>query len=342
MSNKAFFKSLLDNIKESKQEPLHLNSKVLLIDSMNTFLRCFTMIQHLNYQGHHIGGLTGFLKSIGFAINHIKPTRVILCFEGAGSTTNRKYLYPEYKANRKLIKVTHWDTFNNKEEESESIENQIVRLIDYLQQLPINLVAIDKIEADDVIGYLSTHLPGEVVIMSADKDFLQLVSPKVSVYSPIKKKFYTPAMVKEEYKVSAANFINYKILTGDDSDNLPGVKGIGEKKLLKLFPEFVNEEKYSFQYMMETAEQKIDEHALYGNIINFKHQLDINRQLMDLTNPVLTEEAVDEIEALISSSPFKYNKTNFLRMYNEDFLGNSIPNVEFWLSNTFSYLTAYK
>ena len=149
-------------------------------------------------------------------------------------------------------------------------------------------------------------------------------------------------MVKEEYKVSAANFINYKILTGDDSDNLPGVKGIGEKKLLKLFPEFVNEEKYSFQYMMETAEQKIDEHALYGNIINFKHQLDINRQLMDLTNPVLTEEAVDEIEALISSSPFKYNKTNFLRMYNEDFLGNSIPNVEFWLSNTFSYLTAYK
>ena len=70
------------------------------------------MIQHLNYQGHHIGGLTGFLKSIGFAINHIKPTRVILCFEGAGSTTNRKYLYPEYKANRKLIKVTNWDTFD--------------------------------------------------------------------------------------------------------------------------------------------------------------------------------------------------------------------------------------
>ena len=94
--------------------------------------------------------------------------------------------------------------------------------------------------------------------------------------------------------------------------------------------------------MMETAEQKIDEHALYGNIVNFKHQLDINRQLMDLTNPVLTEEAVEEIEALISSSPFKMNRTEFLRMYNEDFLGNSIPNVEFWLSNTFSYLTSYK
>ena len=94
--------------------------------------------------------------------------------------------------------------------------------------------------------------------------------------------------------------------------------------------------------MMETAEQKIDEHALYGNIVNFKHQLNINRQLMDLSNPVLSEEAVAELDELISAPPFKYNRTNFLRMYNEDFLGNSIPNVEFWLSNTFSYLTSYK
>jgi 5'-3' exonuclease len=300
------------------------------------------MIQHLNYQGHHIGGLTGFLKSIGFAINHIKPTRVILCFEGAGSTTNRKYLYPEYKANRKLIKVTNWDTFDNKEEETESIENQIIRLVNYLQILPVNLIAVDKIEADDIIGHLATHLPGEVVIMSADKDFLQLVNDRVSVYSPVKKKFYNPRMILDEYKVSAANYLNYKILTGDDSDNLPGVRGIGHKKLLKLFPEFVNEEKYTFKYMIDKAEEKIEEHALYGNIVNFKHQLDINRQLMDLTNPVLTEEAVAEIEELIVTSPYKYNRTEFLRMYNEDFLGNSIPNVEFWLSNTFSYLTSYK
>jgi hypothetical protein len=63
---------------------------------------------------------------------------------------------------------------------------------------------------------------------------------------------------------------------------------------------------------------------------------------MDLTNPVLTEEAVAELEELISTSPFKMNRTEFLRMYNGDFLGNSIPNVEFWLSNTFSYLTSYK
>ena len=87
---------MLDNIKQSKDEPLHLNSKVLLIDSMNTFLRSFAMINHMNPNGAHIGGLTGFLKSIGFAIRHIKPTRVILVFDGIGSTTNKKNLFPVY------------------------------------------------------------------------------------------------------------------------------------------------------------------------------------------------------------------------------------------------------
>ena len=61
---------MLDNIKNTREEPLHLNSKVLLIDSMNTFLRSFAMINHMNPSGAHIGGLTGFLKSIGFALQH--------------------------------------------------------------------------------------------------------------------------------------------------------------------------------------------------------------------------------------------------------------------------------
>ena len=96
------FKQMLDNIKQSKDEPLHLNSKVLLIDSMNTFLRSFAMINHMNPNGAHIGGLTGFLKSIGFAIRHIKPTRVILVFDGNGSTTNKKNLYHKFNKGKIL------------------------------------------------------------------------------------------------------------------------------------------------------------------------------------------------------------------------------------------------
>lgn len=336
------FKHILDNIKNTKEDPLHLNSRVLLVDSMNTFLRSFAMINHMNPSGAHIGGLTGFLKSIGFAIRHIKPTRVILIFDGAGSTTNKKNLYPEYKAHRKLQRITNWDGFDGKEDESASIENQMLRLVEYLKCLPVDLLSIDKVEADDVIGYITNKLDSEVHIMSADQDFLQLVNDKVTVYSPIKKKFYTPKLVKEEYGLYPQNFINKKILMGDDSDNIPGVKGLGPKKLFKLFPELENDLNVTLESMLSKSEELINEHGLYGDICNFKKQLLINQQLMDLSDPDMPEDSIEEIEQVLTNKPNKLDKLHFLKLYNEDRLGNSIPNVEIWLNEIFSYLQVYK
>jgi len=340
MMNKTY-KQILDSIKQSKEEPLHLNSKVLLIDSMNTFLRSFAMINHMNPSGAHIGGLTGFLKSIGFAIRHIKPTRVILVFDGTGSTVNKKNLYPEYKAHRKIQRITNWDGFDGKEDEAESIENQLVRLVQYLKCLPVSMLSIDKIEADDVIGYIANKLEDEVYIMSADQDFMQLVTPKVTVYSPIKKKFYTPNLVKEEYGLYPQNFINQKILMGDNSDNIPGVKGLGPKKLFKLFPELEGKEYITLDSIFEKCNIS-ESHGLYNDILNFKKQLLINQQLMDLSDPNIPEEDIAEIETVINNEPNKIDKLHFLKLYNEDKLGNSIPNVEIWMTEVFSYLQAYK
>jgi len=341
MMNKTF-KHILDNIKNTKEEPLHLNSRVLLIDSMNTFLRSFAMINHMNPSGAHIGGLTGFLKSIGFAIRHIKPTRVICIFDGSGSTTNKKNLYPEYKAHRKLQRITNWDGFDGKEDESASIENQMLRLIEYLKCLPVDLLSIDKIEADDVIGHIVGKMENEVYIMSADQDFMQLVSDKVTIYSPIKKKFYTPKLVKEEYGLYPQNFINKKILMGDDSDNIPGVKGLGPKKLFKLFPELDGTHTVTLDSILTKSEELIKEHGLYGDVVNFKKQLLINQQLMDLSNPDISEDSLEEIEQVLTNQPNKLDKLHFLKLYNEDRLGNSIPNTEIWLNEIFSYLQVYK
>ena len=119
------FRKILDSLKEAKEEPRHRNGHVLLVDSLNTFLRSFVTVHHLNPQGNHIGGLTGFLKSVGHAIRLIDPTRVILVFDGHGGSTNKRYLYPEYKANRHIAKISNWDAFDNQEEESESITSQI-------------------------------------------------------------------------------------------------------------------------------------------------------------------------------------------------------------------------
>ena len=77
-----------------------VQDSILIIDGLNTFLRSFTMINHINPDGHHIGGLTGFLKSVGYAIKMIDPTKVIIVFDGAGGSNSKRNLYPEYKANR--------------------------------------------------------------------------------------------------------------------------------------------------------------------------------------------------------------------------------------------------
>ena len=250
------YKDLLNNIQEdTNSEALHLNSRVLLVDSMNTFMRSFAVINSMNTQGTHVGGMIGFLRSLAYVVNLIQPTRVICVFDGEGNTTNRKNLYSDYKSNRKLKRITNWSSFDDLADESASMSQQMLRLIDYLHQLPVNIITRDKLEADDIIGYLAPKFD-QAVIMSADQDFLQLCSDSVQVYSPIKKKFYGPKEVYDEYGLWPQNFINYKVLMGDTSDNLPGVKGLGPKKLYKLFPELTGDKTVTLDEIIQKGYDK--------------------------------------------------------------------------------------
>ena len=337
------YKDILNNLhEESNLEPLHLNSRVLLIDSMNTFLRSFAMIPAINPQGNHVGGLVGFLKSLGYVIKLIRPTRVILVFDGQGNITNRRNTYAEYKANRQIKRITNFKVFSTLEEESDSISTQMLRLLDYLKCLPVNISIIDKIEADDTIAYLSQKLKDDVIIYSADQDFLQLVNKRITVYSPIKKKFYRPNDVFEQYGIHPYNFITMKCLMGDKSDNLPGVKGLGPKKLMKYFPEIAGEKLFTLQEAYQKATDKVEEHGIYGNVHLFKSQLEINYELMSLDNIQLLEHDQKELDELIDSPPYNLNKKRFFEMYEKDLLGRGIPNTEFWLAEVFSYLQKYK
>jgi DNA polymerase-1 len=337
------YKDLLNNIKEdSTSEALHLNSRVLLVDSMNTFLRSFAVINNMNTQGTHIGGMIGFLRSLAYVVNLVQPTRVICVFDGEGNTTNRKHLYADYKGNRKLKRITNWSSFDNLEEESASLSQQMLRLVDYLKTLPINIITRDKLEADDLIGYLAPKFDSSV-IMSADQDFLQLCSDTVQVYSPIKKKFYGPKEVFDEYGLWPQNFINYKVLMGDSSDNLPGVKGLGPKKLYKLFPEITGDKKIELKEIISKSLEKHDENGIYGNVWLFRQQLMINEQLMSLEKLNIPESDEIVLERLISENPYTLNQARFLQLHKSDLLERQIsPNIEFWIQNNFSYLTNYK
>ena len=309
---------------------------------MNTFLRSFAMIPAINPQGNHVGGLVGFMKSLGYAIKLIQPTRVILVFDGQGNITNRRNTYADYKANREIKRITNFNVFSTLEEESDSISTQMMRLLDYLKCLPVNISIIDKIEADDTIAYLSQKLKDDVIIYSADQDFLQLVNNRVTVYSPIKKKFYKSKDIFEQYGLYPQNFITMKCLMGDKSDNLPGVKGLGPKKLMKFFPEIAGDKKFTLQEAYQKATDKVEEHGIYGNVHLFKKQLEINYELMCLEDIELLEADQQELDELIENNPYNFNKSRFLGMYKKDLLGRGIPNTEFWLSEVFSYLQNYK
>ena len=337
------YQNILDNLHEgSDMEPLQLNSRVLLIDSMNTFLRSFAIIPAINPQGNHIGGLVGFMKSLGYAIKLIQPTRVILVFDGQGNITNRRNTYSEYKANRQIKRITNFNVFSTLEEESDSVSSQMMRLLDYLKTLPVNISIIDKIEADDTIAYLSQKLKDDVIIYSADQDFLQLVNKRITIYSPIKKKFYRPQDVYDQYGLYPQNFITMKCLMGDKSDNLPGVKGLGPKKLMKYFPELASNKKFTLNEAYNKATEKVEEHGIYGNVHLFKKQLEINYELMSLEDIELLENDQQELDELIDTAPYNFKKNKFLEMYEKDLLGRGIPNTEFWLSEVFSYLQNYK
>ena len=340
MSKNKYF-DLISSIQPDTRTQL---DSILIIDGLNTFLRAFTMINHINPNGHHIGGLTGFLKSIGYAIKMLNPTKVVIVFDGVGGSNARRNLYPEYKANRHVNRMTNYSIFSSKEEETESINNQMARLIQYLKCLPVTVISIDGLEADDIIGYLSNKFQAynettSVTIMSADKDFLQLVSDKVQVYSPVKKKVYKPKDVLEEFGVSCYNFLNYKILMGDQSDNVPGISGLGPVKLLKLFPELISENKVELNDIIESSANKIDENKLYLSVVERRHQLEINKRLMSLDGGFLSPDNKQLVKDAFNNS-YELNKYLFHQIYVNDKLGESIPNVDNWLTEVFGYVNS--
>jgi DNA polymerase-1 len=344
--NKQDLLKLLNNVVED-EEPVSVNryDRVLLIDGLNLFFRNFAMMNIVNSQGAHIGGLGGFIRSLGTLINQIQPTSVFVVFDGVGSSTNRKNLLPEYKSGRNQTRITNWEVFDNLDDEDDSKFNQIVRLAHYLKCLPVKTVAIDKAEADDIIAYYSDILPKEynskVFIVSSDKDFIQLINDDVTVYRPTEREYYTKSTVKEKFGVLADNFILYKILMGDNSDKIPGVKGLGGKGLMKKFPELA-ERVLSLDELFTIAGQKYKDHVVYSRIAFERNRLEQSYKLMDLKNPLLDDGDKEFLREFAAEKNIILDSETFLRFYNDDGLGNIVKNVDFWIKDTFKTINSFK
>ena len=345
MKHKELF-SLLDEVQEQGEETVvRKHDKVLLIDGLNLFFRNFAMMNMVNPDGVHIGGLGGFFRSLGAMIRQTNPTSVYVVFDGAGSTTNRKNLLSEYKGTRNLQRITNWEAFDNIEEEHDSKIDQIVRIIQYLKLLPVKTTIIDKVEADDIIAVLAEKLVEKhnstCFIVSSDKDFLQLVTDKIIVYRPMEKEYYTPKVVEEKFGLLPHNFILHKVLLGDNSDNIRGIKGLGAKGIFKKFPELKTEE-LTLQDIFDISARKFKDHIVYSRIVQDQDRLETNYKVMDLSIPMIDDREKEYLDDLIKEEFPELNSEMFIQFYNTDQLGGMIRNLETWLKDIFSQFKGYK
>lgn len=336
--------SIQDLLNQLKNKPQRKrNDHVLLIDSLNMFIRGFTMVKTLNSKGQPTGGILGFLRSLGFSIRTHNPTRVVCVFDGKGSSVNRKNINSDYKSQRGTTRITNWEAFDSIAQEKDSMSSQIERLYDYLEALPVDVLTLDKVEADDIISFIAQGLASnnrKATIISSDKDFLQIIGEGIEVFRPIEKKLYTHHNIGKMLNLLPENYLISKALLGDNSDNLSGVKSLGIKTLIKEFPEITTNPDLTLEDIYKKCEKNLDGKLIFSKIIHQWDKVEQNFKLMNLHNPRLSDQERDFIvdELLKSEVDLKIN--TFLYYLDQDGIEGITRNTEGWLTE-FKYLSLF-
>lgn len=321
------------------------NSDILLVDGLNTFIRSFMAVPSMNDDGMHTGGIAGFLKSVGYAIKLINPTRVIVVFDGTGGSQKRRKIYPDYKKGRKTkVKFNRtYEELSSSELEQKNLQIELMRLVSYLEVLPVTVMAIDNIEADDTIAYLTeeTFKNSNVTIMSTDKDFLQLASERVKIWSPVKKKLFGCKEIVDEYGITCNNFIYYRVLEGDVSDNIPGIEGVGIKRVLQAYPFLGEDKQVTLQEIYNYSENYKSKYKIYERVLDNKLLIERNYELMQLKSSSIQSFTQLRIEEIIKKQVPKIDKMTFSRLITEDKMWSNIPNYMVWLNETWGKLNSF-
>ena len=333
--DKERYLSFLDQIGDTPKKTMNLNDRVLIIDGLNTFIRAHAVNPALNDNGMHVGALVGFLKSLRYTIEKLQPTRCIIVFDGKGGSKKRRKIYPEYKSNRKvkskLNRHVEWSTAPA--DERESMKMQMSRLVVYLENLPVNLISIDNIEADDAIAYISKQLliESDIIIMSTDKDFLQLTDKRIKIWSPTKKKLYNEQAVLDEYGIHPSKFLLYRVLDGDKSDCIDGIRGAGLKSIIKYIEPLTREDRFDLDDLIKFCESSDKKIKLLETIKNSHKLLYRNFLLMQLVDVDISNHIKLKIQGALNTKIPQLIKYKFQTMFLQDKLSGQIKNFDNWV-----------
>ena len=222
-----------------------MSEKIVLIDGHSILNRAFFGVPDLtNSEGLHTNAVYGFLNILFKILDEEKPDYLTVAFDVHAPTFRHK-MYEEYKGTRKPM--------------AEELRQQVPVIKEVLHSMGIKTIEQAGLEADDLLGTLSVRCEKaglEVVIVSGDRDLLQLATKKVKIRIPKTKQGrtevedYTEVEIKEKYQVTPTEFIDMKALMGDTADNIPGVPGIGEKTAAKIITSY---------HSIENAYEHVDE-----------------------------------------------------------------------------------
>ena len=204
------------------------------------------------------------------------------------------------------------------------------------------MLAIENVEADDTITHLAldTFKYWNSTIMSADKDFLQIVNDHIKVWSPTKKRLYGPQDVLNEYGVSSQNFVYFRALDGDVSDNIPGIRGCGLKTTLKAFP-MLSGDKIELSILKDYEIENSGKLKVYDTIVQNWSDVERNYELIQLNDTALTTMAQLHIKEVIDNPIPKLNRFELIKQMTSDNLTNTINNLPNWMNECFSKLNSF-
>lgn len=314
-----------------KKAQVSNKKKLMLIDAQNQFIRAYIVDPSTSTNGAPIGGLKGFMKIMNKLCREIKPDQVVIVWDGEGGSKKRRSMNKNYKSGRKPPKPRLNRHSGNLTEEQQ-YENRVwqqARTIEYLNETPVIQFYVPLVEADDVISYvknLQLYKDWNKVIVSSDKDFIQLLDSRTILFRPTQSEVLNKSRVIEKFGIHPNNFALARAIVGDPSDNLAGVPGVGLSTVSKRFPQLKEQESLYVTDILSYCQEKVSETGkplrIYEKVLSHQEEISLNYKMMQLSSPQISIQAKSRIkETCISHDPL-LNKTGLIKYMTKDGIGH--------------------
>lgn len=284
----------------------------MIVDALNMFIRAYIVNPSVSTNGNPIGAVVGFLGMLKKQINEVKPSQVVICWDGKGGSNRRREVVKEYKEGRKPIKKNYEVDGMTEQSEKDNKIWQQQTLMEIINHLPFIQLIVDNVEADDIIAYVAKsplYKNYQKVIVSSDKDFIQLLDEKTILFRPIQDKIHNVKNVVEEYNIHPTNFAIARAIAGDPSDNLDGVAGAGLKTIAKRLDFLSQSKEHSLQEVFDLCENYEGKIKFYQEVANSRTLVETNYKLMNLVPPMISPLGTAKILYSLENFVFELNAT---------------------------------